>query len=298
MPWFFFKAGVFFRNESTYAVIRSSSKRLLIPWIIFGAFGLIQLSILNHGQLDITNSAISACKTILIDMAFPGNPALWFLLSLFFCRILASLFYRISRSYWAYIVIVTGFSLALYFNIYPPEVSDKILIFPNIFLGLTFFCCGYLLRTKQYTLHVIIPATIFFIILSLLEPYGIDVRINGAFGTTISRYILYYPRAICIILVINYMAYQLSTCYLNKSILSYIGRNSTSFYVIHMPIMLTCQIILFRYPTISAATRGFIILGFLVIILPIVDWLLRHYWPVALGLKRNRKRISVTNELP
>lgn len=297
MPWFFFKAGMFFKNYPTNNVIRSSSKRLLIPWAVFGVLGLIQVTILVHEPSDIIHRIISACKTVLVDMAFPGNLALWFLLSLFFCRILASLLQKICGSLWAYAAIVAGFFLAFYFNIFPPKTSDDFFIFPNIFLGLIFFGFGYILRTKQYTPHVIIPALILFIILSLFEPYGIDVRANGAFDTTTTQYITFYPRALCIILVLNYIAYHFPTAYLRKSIISYIGRNSMSFYVLHSPIMLICEIILFRLP-ISAASRGLIILSVLVITLPLTDWFLRRYWPEALGLRRDRKRMTAPDELP
>ena len=45
MAWFFFKSGMFFREKEIKAVVKSSAKRLLIPWAVFNAIGIIVMGV-------------------------------------------------------------------------------------------------------------------------------------------------------------------------------------------------------------------------------------------------------------
>lgn len=138
------------------------------------------------------------------------------------------------------------------------------------------------------------------VLLSLLDTNGIDIRTNDGFNPSlkaITHYIIFYPRAVCAILVINYIGALLPQQYLQISILTYIGKNSMSFYVMHMPIMILCKLILWHTPGIPSYFSAIIVLAVLIISLPILDYLFRRYWPEALGLKRNKKRMTTADEL-
>lgn len=298
MPWFFFKAGMFFKTKTLHTTIIHSSKRLLVPWLIFGCFGLIiQSPIEIHLISNLTQWLQWASEITVSEMALPGNPAMWFLSSLFFCHILIALLQKLCR-YWVYVSMIIGFFMAIFFLRFPPQLWNKTLLFPNIFMGLFFFACGYLFKTKQYTVALFISSILLLIILSFFDTAELDVRINGGANCPILSYILFYARALCAILIINYIASKLPEKYLSNSIISYIGRNSMGYYVLHMPIMLLCKIVLLHVPSISFETQCLIMLSVIIVTLPIADILLRKYWPEALGLKRNKKRMSVANELP
>lgn len=94
MPWFFFKAGMFFKSRPMKEEIQKSFRRLMIPYIDFSIIGTVLL----WGKLLVSNefsyrSILSSIKSLLVAGAVPGNLALWFLLSLFIVRILFSWFH-------------------------------------------------------------------------------------------------------------------------------------------------------------------------------------------------------------
>lgn len=41
MSWFFFKAGMFFKEQPIKTIVRSSSKRLLVPYVVFNILGIV-----------------------------------------------------------------------------------------------------------------------------------------------------------------------------------------------------------------------------------------------------------------
>lgn len=298
MPWFFFKAGMYAKFTPAYATIRSSYKRLLVPWIVFGLLGLAIISLIAIRQIGgIAHLPEWILEIIVIEMAMPGNPALWFLISLFACRLIASII-PITRMPWALITAVIGVSAGLIFYIFPVELWGKAMLFPNIFMGIFFYSFGYIFRTLQYDIRIAIIAVATLIILTLFDSHNVDMRTNGTLYYSPLSYSIYYPRALCGILIINYLINLLPSSYLQKSIVSYIGRNSMAFYVIHMPVMLLCKIVMLHFSTLTYSTQLLIMLSVVIVTLPVSDIMLRRYWPEALGLRRDRKRMTAPDELP
>lgn len=95
MPWFFFKAGVFFKQRPIKYELNKNFRRLIIPFIVFSIIGTILLWIKQciRGELSL-GSFFSPIKGIIIQGATPGNLALWFLLSLYIVRLLFLLIYN------------------------------------------------------------------------------------------------------------------------------------------------------------------------------------------------------------
>lgn len=77
MPWFFFKAGMYHKSTSFRECVRSSAKRLLLPWVISGVFGLVvsYLTIMGHAH-DTIKFLCDSMRTVAIALAMPGNLAL------------------------------------------------------------------------------------------------------------------------------------------------------------------------------------------------------------------------------
>lgn len=89
MPWFFFKAGMFFKQRTLTEEIHKSFKRLLVPYIYFTVLGTCILWIKQFIYHEFTfRSILSPVTSILKAGSVPGNLALWFLLSLFCVRII------------------------------------------------------------------------------------------------------------------------------------------------------------------------------------------------------------------
>lgn len=298
MPWFFFKAGIFFRPASSISLIRKSAKRLMMPWLTFGLLSTpISFLLIYNRPHPFEEWIRSTCHDIFFNMAFPENLALWFLPSLLICRFLFNKLQGFNHISILAIPFI-GFILALFFRVLPPDSISHQFVFPNIFLGLFFFASGNILKESQYSPYTLLIAVIVFAILTFFYPGSMDVRVNGGSGGNIAFYIFYYPRALCAILIINYLASLIPPQFLDKSILVYIGRNSMAFYVMHMPIMKMYKIITFHLPPISQDVALTIMLVILAISLPLLDILFRRYWPEALGLKRDRKSMTAPDELP
>lgn len=89
MPWFFFKAGMFFKRRPLAEEFHKSFNRLLIPYIYFTILGTFILWIKLIANHELTfRSILSPAASILKSGSAPGNLALWFLLSLFCVRII------------------------------------------------------------------------------------------------------------------------------------------------------------------------------------------------------------------
>lgn len=91
MVWFFFKAGSFYKPKSMKENILSSYKRLIVPyikWMIIGFFVLLFYdysvgqydSLFHYIRINITGSIMTGAGS--------ANLPLWFLVSLFICRII------------------------------------------------------------------------------------------------------------------------------------------------------------------------------------------------------------------
>lgn len=50
MAWFFFKAGMVFRERPIKDIVRSSIKRLLVPYMVFSVFGLTIMALQKYVQ--------------------------------------------------------------------------------------------------------------------------------------------------------------------------------------------------------------------------------------------------------
>lgn len=157
MPWFFFKAGMYIKAQPLRETLPNAYSRLIVPWIIFGVLALIILSPVTIGTFDsITEWSEWVFQTTVADMAMPGNAALWFLISLFACRLIASIV-PLSHMTWAYATAIIGFIGALLCHANPPQLWDKLLLFPNIFMAVFFYASGYILHKKQYDRRVASP---------------------------------------------------------------------------------------------------------------------------------------------
>lgn len=88
MPWFFFKGGMFYKSKTNRDQISTSFRRLIVPFVWFTIIGTCILWIKEaiFGTFTLT-TIIKNCKCFIREGSFPGNLALWFLISLFCVRI-------------------------------------------------------------------------------------------------------------------------------------------------------------------------------------------------------------------
>ena len=226
IAYFFFKAGVFFQPKKTIKeVCIQSFKRLLIPYIVFGIIGYIWFGANSLG--------LSAHEwkywwwpihQILAIGRVEGNGPLWFLLSLFFVRVI---FQMTQNKRWAQIVlivccVVVSF-LGNYFSIRPRTIS-------NVAMGTVFYGLGAMLHDVQYIKWVGISSVCVWILSYILMGLGGWQLIDFSFNTTVLGY---HP-----IWLFNCILACVSVDYIFRNmpiarIFSWLGKNSMTFLCVH-----------------------------------------------------------------
>lgn len=146
MPWFFFKAGMFFKAGDNKEVFMKSTKRLIKPFIIYSLIGHICWCLLCYLDGNLTLSELFPVKAFLFVGSISGNLPLWFLLSLFACRIIFN--YALNKNIPVQLVSVVSLAFASLLHFtgfeYPLYVA-------NISTGLFFMSLGYFI-TKRFTI--------------------------------------------------------------------------------------------------------------------------------------------------
>lgn len=236
MPWFFYKAGMFFKEKPIKKIIISSTERLLIPFMVFSIIGEFVLFISNAINspkpiyFTILYSIGRAIKNILLEGSSPGNLALWFLLSLFCVRIIWAFCYEKNRLYIIPFLCLIAPLMHFVDIKYPFYLA-------NISSGLTYFGFGFILKDfKINNPYVIITLTALWISSIIYFPNMIDMRGNSLNS---GYYILSFPQNLLGILAINSLFEKLQ---IKCNILSNIGKNSMGYYCIHWIILITTRI--------------------------------------------------------
>ena len=175
LPWFFFKSGMMskqrpFRDEAT-AVFR----RLIVPFVVFSflgwAFHCGYLWI--TGDRDPVHYLLTPAKDLYLNGAVTGNLALWFLFTLTLVRLLWNLLSRF-LPLWA--ILAAGGAAGLLFHYFLPDFHPYYLA--NTCLGLFFFCCGRLLKDRQFQRPYPMIALVVAVAMPVFVPSLVDMKNN------------------------------------------------------------------------------------------------------------------------
>lgn len=170
MPFFFFKSGMYFRRKEIGETLKSSAKRLLIPFCIFTILA-IPVYLYDDG-ISINTLILTPIKDIIEEGAFHRNSALWFLVTLFLIRNIANIVFaknqRITFASVLTSLIVSYFLTGKHIPFY----------IGNTCLGFFFFGCGYLYHmiNDKKTYNYI--ALCIYIIVELFLYARLDVHAN------------------------------------------------------------------------------------------------------------------------
>lgn len=224
MPWFFFKAGIFYKKTPVKKVLSTGFRRLIVPFIALSLIGhaFLCISFVQEGGHTWQDFLISPIKDILLLGSTTGNFPLWFLLSLFFTKILYSLLNtQIPPTY------ITGTSclscLAIYwFHIQYPNYL------PNTVCDLFFFSTGYQLRGLQYKRTLFFLSALIYISTLNLTPSFVDMRSNSLLS---GYYPIWLIGAIAGCITLNNICRSAKKHLL--PILCTIGYHSILFYISH-----------------------------------------------------------------
>ena len=245
MSWFFFKGGMMHKDTSTKQILHKSIKRLLVPFLIFLLIGLLLDGWIQYTK-NIDFVFVSFIKgeivTFLTFALLWPTGASWFLLSLFIARICFNILQK--RIHPIIISIVFAcFAYAIYimnchdweFRVFIPG-HNSYLDIPTFYMGnmchgLSVYSLGYWLKEKQFHRTIFVLALALFV-LKYIIPAGIDFRANNSYDTNFMLSVLYGMSG-CV--VINNFFKRF--CNKRLPIITYIGRNSMVYYLVHFPVM-------------------------------------------------------------
>ena len=235
------------KDIPTLELCKKSFKRLLLPFFVFILIGLLLDAIIKFtkepGLLFLT-FAKGEMVTILTTSIIWPTAASWFLLSLFVARISFNVLHQKVHA----LLLVVFFACAAYaihlFNcrawgidIHISSLNTHIL-FPTFYVGnmchgISLYSLGNYLKVKQFNNKIFIIAAFFFILKYFIYA-GIDFRANTPSGTNFMLAVVYGMSG-CI--VVNNIFYKIAN--IEIPFVSYIGRNSMVYYLVHFPVMFT-----------------------------------------------------------
>lgn len=175
MPWFFFKGGMYFKHKDNKTALMSSYKRLIIPFIVYSVVGCV----IYNGIAFFCDTPLYSVKRWAIGLLVQGsideNKPLWFLLSLFFVKLIAN---KITPPNYSkviiYIFIAIGILIASLSNMFSHHIPFWLF---NTASGLVYFLFGYLIKETKNYLGLTLAFIIWFSI-SFFMPVGVDMRHN------------------------------------------------------------------------------------------------------------------------
>lgn len=228
MPWFFFKSGMFHKpDQNLQQSVQRCYTRLIIPFGIFSLLGTCVASVLYFLQHNLhINFLWSPFKYLWQGGFILGNEPLWFLLSLAATKIIVSAIAKNRRS----MIVVSVLGIILAYILFLSKANTPLWI-ANISAGLFFYICGYLLKDFQYKYNFLLALSfLIFIIVAIIYPSNYVAVYNVAVGS--------FPLAIltslagCVLINSLFRRFNF-----NIAFLSYIGKNSMVYLVLHMIII-------------------------------------------------------------
>lgn len=233
MPWFFFKGGMMHVRQDNWNLMVKSGKRLLVPYMACIFIGLV-IDMLTYYQSSSQSPInyhffVEEAKTLLTHSHLFPTAVAWFLLSLFVSRVC---FNRLVATIHP-LVITIGFIILAYccYLLKNNFISKFPFYIGNMCHGIAIYSLGFYFKEIQFN-KCILTVSILLFLLRFFSRAEIDFRINDP-GQ--SNYIIAVINGIAGCIVFN----NLFKRFLNREIyaLSYIGRNSMLYYLIHFPVM-------------------------------------------------------------
>lgn len=235
MPWFFFKAGMFFKRQLTINALKLGVDRLIRPYIIFSLIGYVFYcaKLFLDGKTDFFSDYISIpLKSILAAGAFHGNAPLWFLLTLFAVRMIyVVLEKKISVCYLLIAGLISMLLNAIGF--------DKPYWIANVCLGTFFYVSGYLLKESQYQRKMFVMSIVVYMF-ALIIPSFVDVNRNHL---EYGWYLSWMISAIAGCVLFNNLFRAIKSNIL-FDLFEKIGRNSMVFFCSHWIVLTVTDIFL------------------------------------------------------
>ena len=227
MAWFYFKSGMFHKEQSLSESVKKGYARYLKPYILYSFVGelLRFVHIYRYGDTNVLHYSLSLIRDIALEGAVYGNLPLWFLLSLFIVKAIVSFFddYNVPKSLALLIAFVTSFLLedGGWYAFFIPCIVK------NVLMGLLFYLSGCLLKRIQFCKSSLFISLLVSFFAIFLYPSHVDFRTGSILQGV---WIMYVISSLALILLVNNL---FAIKIFQISFLVNIGRNSLSYYCVH-----------------------------------------------------------------
>lgn len=268
MPWFFYKSGRFYHSKPLSIVIKSGYSKLIVPFIVYSIIGQIIycLCLVVEHNITFRSYVYQPLRSLFVTECLPGNGALWFLVVLFFVKILADI---IIHKVHPLSPILLGIIIA--FACFMSGVSWLPCLIPNVAAGLAFYVMGYWLRDYENSVWTIIVCLVVYVLMTIYGYPSIYFHHNTASSTV--SYLLYFPASVSGIILLNNIC-RIVSPFLKRSIYRWIGQNAMNLYVVHWIILVLLRLFvldIFKVQNTFVVFATYVIT--MVILLPIFNGL-------------------------
>lgn len=141
MPWFFYRSGLYYKPLSLHERLKKDAKKLLMPFLKWSAIGYAVWLAMQaiDGTFTLENCVIYPLQTFWIYGYIPANVPMWFVLSLFFVRLISDRLLQWSVPPVASMAVGLGIGFGLHL------MGNPVIPFyvPNIAMGIAFFMLGH-----------------------------------------------------------------------------------------------------------------------------------------------------------
>ena len=236
MPWFFFKAGMFFKQvRAIKDVFSSKCRRLIKPFVTYTFIGhpFYCLKIYLEGCRDVLYYTWFPTKSILFSGACGANAPLWFLLSLFVVILIAT---AVDKFLNIKFLLLLGGGAMILNNV----GFEKPFWCANICSGAFFFAMGFLLNSLQYKRKWVILSVVIYLF-NIVFPSAVDMNRNilycGWYGSWLISSV-----AACV--MFNNISLLYCKRFHTSAFFEKIGKNSMFYYCTHWIVLLVATILL------------------------------------------------------
>ena len=286
MPWFFFKSGMFDKDQQYAIIWKKVLHTLIIPYLFFSIVSwLIWLPQFLYSQDSLVLLLkITFVRWVTLNI-IPGNNPMWFLIALIGCRLLYPCFKKFLRN--NYLIALSGFIMAYMYHLIYMDITHRYVMlgFAQSCIGMAYYALGAELCQKQYFKSVFIISFAVYIVAIVLFIPVINLAYAGSFSSELS-WACSLPICVAGIITWNNLVRLIPSRFLNVSGLCYVGNNSMTYYSMHWSIIIT---LVFLYNDFGVRLLGipvqWVMLLSCAVILPVADVLLRRYLPWAVGAK-------------
>ena len=250
MGWFFYKSGMFHKENVTVKVMfLRTFKKLWRPYVLFWLIGYFIniICLCLDGDNNWIHYILSPIKQTIWDGGTNGGVLpMWFLVTLLLVRAFSPITLRFLRGYGWIVCGIIGVLLCLVNSRYGYGFLHPYYVV-NFFPATFFYGLGYYMKNKQFELKIFVFATCLYLI-SFIYPSTVDFRVNTMKSGIFPLWYVYAPAAI---IVFNFLAHKIQKDVYPFTI---IGRDSMYWFLFHWPVLVITSRFIIKYFSFSGCT--------------------------------------------